>query len=134
MLEGRATHVDRVPSIGGAATKVGGILAHDGTWSPDGQSIVYASGHELFITSNEGRNPRTLASVPGRAFWLRYSPDGRFIRFTVLDPATRATSLWQISADETGLRPSSSRLEQPGDGMLRQLDRRGELLCLPITL
>lgn len=93
-----------VPSNGGAAAKVGGVLAHDGTWSPDGHSILYASGHDLFVKP-EGRDPRRLAQVPGRAFWLRYSPDGSVIRFTILDPSTRATSLWQVSADGTGLRP-----------------------------
>jgi Tol biopolymer transport system component/DNA-binding winged helix-turn-helix (wHTH) protein len=94
-----------VPSNGGSASRVRGGLAHDGTWAPDGQSILYASGNDLFVTSNDGQAPRKLASVPGRAFWLRYSPDGSEIRFTVLDPATHATSLWEISADGKKLRP-----------------------------
>lgn len=102
-----------VPSNGGAATKVGDVLGHDGTWTPDGQSILYASGHDLYLATSDGGNPKKLATVPGRAFWLRYSPDGKSIRLTVLDPATRASSLWQVSADGTDLRPLLSNWSKP---------------------
>src|SRR5207249_9309005 len=32
-------------------------------------------------------------------------PDGRLIRFTVIHPKTRVSSLWQVSADGTNLHP-----------------------------
>jgi Tol biopolymer transport system component len=41
----------------------------------------------------------------GSALWLRYSPDGTRVRFTILDPTTRSTSLWELSADGKDLRP-----------------------------
>jgi Tol biopolymer transport system component len=37
-------------------------------------------------------------------FWPRWSPDGKTLRFTVVDVRTNATSLWQVSADGTNLR------------------------------
>ncbi len=94
-----------VPSTGGAARIVRGGPAHDAVWTPDGRSILYASGHDLFTTQDDGKEPKKLASVPGRAFWIHYSPDGSLIRFTVIDPATRTTSLWEISAHGKNLRP-----------------------------
>ena len=93
-----------VPTGGGAARRVLSVLAHDATWTPDGQSIVYASGHELFLTRSGG-DARKLASTPGRAFWLRWSPDGSMLRFTLLDSETRETSLWELSADGQKLQP-----------------------------
>jgi len=85
-----------IPSAGGAARKVLGGLGHDATWMPDGQAILFASGTKLLV-AREDRQPQTLATLPGRAFWLRCSPDGSRVRFTVVDPATRAPSLWELT-------------------------------------
>ena len=93
-----------VPSAGGAARKVLSGLGHDATWMPDGQTILYAAGLHLSVTRNDALPPRTLATLPGRAFWLRCSPDGSRVRFTVVDPITRATSLWELTFDGNVLR------------------------------
>jgi Tol biopolymer transport system component/DNA-binding winged helix-turn-helix (wHTH) protein len=94
-----------VPATGAAGRKVLSGLAHDATWLPDGKSILYASGRELWITQNDGTEPRKLVTLPGRAFWMRYSPNGSHIRFTILDASTRATSIWEVTADGRDLRP-----------------------------
>lgn len=94
-----------VPSTGGAARKIVAGLGHDGTWMPDGNAIIYASGRNILITGNDGQNSRILTTVPGRAFWLRCAPDGSRFRFTVVDSATRATSLWEFTFAGSKLRP-----------------------------
>ena len=94
-----------VPSDGGAARKMLSGLGHDGTWMPDGNTMLYASGGNILITHNDGQEPRILTSVPGRAFWLRCSPDGSRLRFTVIDSATRATALWEFTFADHKLRP-----------------------------
>lgn len=94
-----------VPSAGGAARKIVSGLGHDATWMPDGNTILYASGRNVLLTHNDGQEPRVLASVPGRAFWLRCAPDGSRLRFTVRDSATRATSLWEFTFAGNRLRP-----------------------------
>ena len=94
-----------VPSAGGAARKVVSGLGHDATWMPDGNTIVYASGSNILLTHSYGEEPRVLASLPGRAFWLRCAPDGSRVRFTVRDSATRATSLWELTFAGNQLRP-----------------------------
>ena len=94
-----------VPSAGGAARKIMSGLGHDGTWMPDGSTVLYASGRNILITRNDGQEARVLTSVPGRAFWLRCAPDGSRVRFTVVDSATRATSLWEFTFADKKLRP-----------------------------
>jgi Tol biopolymer transport system component/DNA-binding winged helix-turn-helix (wHTH) protein len=94
-----------VPSAGGAARKVVSGLGHDGTWLPDGKTLLYASGRDIMIAREDGQEPRILVSVPGRAFWLRCAPDGSRLRFTLIDSATRATSLWEYSFAGKQLRP-----------------------------
>lgn len=94
-----------VPSAGGAARKIVSGLGHDGTWMPDGNTVLYASGRDILITPRDGQVARVLTSVPGRAFWLRCAPDGSRVRFTVIDSATRATSLWEFTFADKKLRP-----------------------------
>jgi len=94
-----------VPSAGGAARKLVNGLGHDGTWMPDGNTVLYASAGNILMAAPDGQEPRIVTSVPGRAFWLRCSPDGQRVRFTVIDSATRAPSLWEFTFADKKLRP-----------------------------
>jgi Tol biopolymer transport system component/DNA-binding winged helix-turn-helix (wHTH) protein len=94
-----------VPTIGGSALRVGDVLAHDATWMPvagsgsaDGDGILFANGNDLYLTHLSRQQPVHYASLPGRAFWLRWSPNGKLLRFTILDPLSHTVSLWQIDA------------------------------------
>ena len=91
-----------VVSTGGAARRIPGILAHDATWMPDGQRILYASGDDLYIARDNGSESRKLATLPGRAFWLRWSPDGSRLRLTLLNSETHTSALWEVAADGSG--------------------------------
>ncbi len=87
------------PSTGGSARKLFDVMAHDAAWTPDRKSVLYSYGQDLFLIDRGSGKSRKLASLSGRAYWMRYAPNGSTIRFTVLDPKTRATSLWQMGAD-----------------------------------
>ena len=90
-----------VPTIGGSAQRVGNVLAHDATWMPDssgpGGGVLYANGNDLYLTHLTGNAPQLYASLPGRAFWLRWEPNGHLLRFTVIDPLDHTLSLWQLA-------------------------------------
>ena len=92
-----------VPTSGGAPKRLGDVMAHDAAWSPDGQSLVYARGEELYLSRSDGAQARRLATTPGRAHWIRWSPDGRHLRFTLIDAKGHRRSLWEVSADGTDL-------------------------------
>ena len=94
-----------LPLPAGLPRRVGDILAHDASWSPDGQQIVYAHGNELYLAKPDGSESRRLATLAGLAFWPRWSPDGKVLRFTVEDWKTDAQALWEVATDGTGLRP-----------------------------
>lgn len=94
-----------VPVGGGSAFRVSNILAHDATWMPDGKSILYASGNQLSIVSLDGGKSTLFANVPGRAFWLRWSPDNKLLRFSLIDPVDHTASLWEISGERHEARP-----------------------------
>lgn len=102
-----------VPTVGGSALRVGNVLAHDATWMPDGNSILYASGNDLYLTQLPSTHPELYASLPGRAFWLRWEPNGRLLRFTIIDPIAHTLSLWQLSGSDRKPRQLLRDFSQP---------------------
>ncbi len=102
-----------VPTLGGTARNFSNTLAHDATWMPDGKRILYAAGTDLLIANDDGTGPKKFAALPGRAFWLRWSPDGALLRFTLLNPLNHATSLWEISSTGKNLHPLLSNWSNP---------------------
>ena len=88
-----------VATDGSSARKLGDIEAHDAAWAPDGGTIAFAEDQDLYLTDVNGNTPVKLTSTSGRAFWLRWSPDGGRLRFTVLDPKTLGLSLWELKRD-----------------------------------
>ncbi len=53
----------------------------------------------------DGTQSRKLVSVPGPVGDVRWSPIGNILRFSVHDPMTNSSSLWQVNSDGTNFRP-----------------------------
>jgi Tol biopolymer transport system component/DNA-binding winged helix-turn-helix (wHTH) protein len=90
------------PLPAGAPHHVGNIRALLATWTPDGTHIVYADAGNMgkIMTANkDGSEPHQLAEVSGFVFCIRYSPDGRRIRFDITDPKIDSNSIWEMDAD-----------------------------------
>ncbi len=88
---------------GSSALRVGDVLAHDATFMPDGESLLYATGNELDTVQLKSGAIARYVALPGRAFWLRWSPSNSVLRFTMIDPFTHNSSLWELD-------PSSKRI------------------------
>ncbi len=85
-----------VPTAGGSAMRVGNVLAHAATWMPEGSNILVASGNDLNIVHSDTGSVLPYVTLPGRAFSLRWSPDGKLLRFTLIDPSTHTSSIWEL--------------------------------------
>lgn len=97
-----------VPTTGSGVLRVGEVLAHDATWMPGSrETVLFASGNDLGLVQLGTGAVSTYASLPGRAFWLRWSPDGKTLRFTLLDPVTHSSSLWELDAGTRRASPLS---------------------------
>jgi Tol biopolymer transport system component len=93
-----------IPS--GVPRRLGNLTGHAGTWSPDGKSIVYANGQDLYVAKSDGSESRKFVSLnQGTVVHIRWSPDGTVLRFTVWVISPGSLSLWEISADGTNLHP-----------------------------
>jgi Tol biopolymer transport system component/DNA-binding winged helix-turn-helix (wHTH) protein len=94
------------PLPAGAPHRVGNVLSTAACWTPDGTHIVYAYQRTVMIANKDGSEPRELAKVPGVARALRFSPDGRRIRFWVIQPPEMESGvIWEMKADGKNLHP-----------------------------
>jgi eukaryotic-like serine/threonine-protein kinase len=105
----------KLPILGGSPRRLGGLVGQDAAWSPDGKTLVYADGSELFMARNDGAEPRKLVSLKGQGFYPAWSPGGGKLRFTVIDDKTRGNSLWEVSAQGTNLHPLFPAWHNPAD-------------------
>ncbi len=104
-----------LPVPAGAPRRIGNVLATCAAWSPDGREIVYIKNRDLYRAKRDGSEARKLTTLPGTAWWLRWSPDGSRLRLTLGTPLTRigALAIWEVSADGTGLHPFLPEWNQP---------------------
>lgn len=100
-----ATELWVQPLPAGAPHRVGNINASSACWTPDGTHIVYADGGVIIIVNKDGSEPHQLANVPGVARALRFSPDGRRMRFYVTHPKADSDSIWEMAANGKDLHP-----------------------------
>ena len=91
------------PALAGPSHRLGSIVSSGATWSPDGKTLVYSKGEDLYLAKRDGADSRKLITLPGGASWPRFSPDEKNLRFTLHDPKTNSDSLWEISVDGTNL-------------------------------
>jgi len=114
----------RIPVAGGSPRRVGDLVADDIAWSHDGSSFAYARGNQLFLAKADGTSSRLIATaneVSGQADvrWpttapqvsaqldhIRWSPDDRRLRFTLINTGAGGSlvfqtkqSLWEVGVD-----------------------------------
>ena len=95
-----------LPLPAGTPHRLGGLIGHDGTWSPDGQRIVFANGNDLYVARTDGTESKKFVTVSGYPRWLRWSSDGSRLRISVATVrGTESESLWEVQADGTHLHP-----------------------------
>jgi serine/threonine protein kinase/Tol biopolymer transport system component len=91
------------PLPAGTPHRIGNFKAYSVSWTPDGAHIIYCWDSKVWIANDDGSDAHAIAEVPGPARWFRYSPDGRLIRFSLVQPSGNASSIWEMNADGTNL-------------------------------
>ncbi len=99
---GNAARVWLLTTNDGPARPLGDIEAESAAWSPDGKVIAFGQHNAIYLTENDGATYRRLLDTPGSVSWIRWSPDGQRLRFTVRDPKTSASSIWEGRSDGKG--------------------------------
>jgi serine/threonine protein kinase/Tol biopolymer transport system component len=87
-----------IPTLGGSPHPLTDLAGQDGVWMPNGDLLV-AHENKLIAVSPNGASRSWLALGDSNlsAYWLRWSPDEKVLRFTLTSP-TRNT-LAEVSVD-----------------------------------
>ena len=91
-----------LPVLGGSPRRLGDVLATDGTWMPNGDLLVVRN-NALQVLNLQTNSYRKLVDLPDFAYWLRWSPDGSVLRFTVSESKRNAYGTWEVTADGNNL-------------------------------
>lgn len=111
---GGAAEVWAQPLPAGTPHRVGNIYATNACYTPDGMHILYSDGFALITIDTDGSNPHQLAKVHGMVRGLRYSPDGKRIRFNIqVSPEIDSGSLWEMDAKGNSLHQLLPNWKQP---------------------
>ena len=105
----------RVPVLGGSPRRLGETIGQSAAWSPDGKTLAYGNGNDLFLAGSDGGKPHKLVSMMGTIDNLSWSQDGSELRVSVMDVKTAAHSLWEVSSNGTNLRALLAGWHNPPD-------------------
>jgi eukaryotic-like serine/threonine-protein kinase len=110
---GAAYWIMSVP--GGEPRRVGSIIAQDAAFSPGGSGIYYSIGTDIWAAGRDGSSPRKVLTLNGGPYWMRFSPDGSRMRFSVFDNQLRTSSLWEANADGSHPKQLLQGWNKPGN-------------------
>jgi len=79
---------------------VGAVRCHDAAWSADGKILAYATGNDVYLSTDEGRSARSLYSLPSFPRHLRWAADGKHLRLLLSDPTTGNGTPWELTLDD----------------------------------
>jgi eukaryotic-like serine/threonine-protein kinase len=88
-----------LPVPGGQPRRVGDLSASDVAFSAGGAGIYYSSGSDIYLAGKDGSAARKILTANGAPYWIRISPDGDRIRFSVQDNKLNTSTLWEAQAD-----------------------------------
>jgi Tol biopolymer transport system component/tRNA A-37 threonylcarbamoyl transferase component Bud32 len=102
-----------LPVLGGSPRRLGNVVATDGAWMPNGDLLI-AHGSDLQVVNPETNAAHRFATLPDFSFWLRWSPDGHALRFSVTAPTAR--QIWEVAADGSGVHQVLQASHDPAKG------------------
>jgi Tol biopolymer transport system component len=89
-----------LPLDGSVPRRVGTVVCHSASWSPDGHQIAFAAGNTIYLTSIDGSAPLPLHTFDNLPGLLRWSLDGKRLRFEIQDVRNLRGSFWQLTFNQ----------------------------------
>jgi DNA-binding winged helix-turn-helix (wHTH) protein/Tol biopolymer transport system component len=102
------------PVVGGPPRRVGNIVADDAVFTPDGRRIFFNRPDGIYASALDGSQVEKVVALPDRSEDLQWSKDGQRLRFTLDDPNSDRSSIWEMSANGANLHAVNLNLPQPG--------------------
>lgn len=94
-----------LPIPAGPPRRLSEATGTEAVWSPDGRQLAFVRGVDIYVADADGGHSRKLKTLAGIARQIRFSPDGKRLRFTLSPTGRTLSSLWEIKVDGSDLRP-----------------------------
>jgi Tol biopolymer transport system component len=94
-----------ISTEGGKPYRLGDLEVLEARWSPDGQSLLFIRGKDVYVAKSDGTGSRKLVSMSSPPYFPSWSPDGKRLSLSVADPITSSPTLWELDADGSNLHP-----------------------------
>src|ERR1700674_4563994 len=88
-----------LPVPSGSPRRVGEVVAHDASFSPDGGRIAYANGYDLFEARTDGSGVRKIVSASAYVDSPAWAGDGSRLRYRETAAGSRSGTLWEVGVD-----------------------------------
>lgn len=96
-----------LPVFGGSPRRLANAIGDDAAWSPDGQTLAFANGGDIYLAKADGTAPRKLWTMNFLISDMVWSPDGSHIRFGTSDFSQSGVGgtgigqqgMWEIAAN-----------------------------------
>jgi Tol biopolymer transport system component len=104
-----------VVPLGGSPQRIGKLRASSAQWSRDMRQIAFTQVENVFIANADGSEPKRVASVPGQVTQVRWSPDGKTLRFTQTNfhDGEFLQQIWEVAKSGSNLHPLLSGWDSP---------------------
>jgi len=92
-----------LPVLGGTPRRLSDGAGVDGIWMPNGDLLI-SHDKQLWVVAKGGGAARKFADAGSFSWWLRWSPDGKVLRFTRNEEAGSGNQQWEVSAEGKNMR------------------------------
>ena len=91
--------------LGKSPRRIANLRGSFANWSPDGRQLAFTLHEEVFVANADGSAGRKIATVSGQTRGVRWSPNGKVLRFTANDyhNGLLSQSMWEVGADGSNL-------------------------------
>ena len=95
-----------LPVLGNSPRRLGDAVGQNAAWSPDGKSLAYAQGTDVYLAKPDGTEPRKLVALKNFISDIVWSPDGSHIRIGTTEITQSGTTgivgeqaIWDVASD-----------------------------------
>jgi Tol biopolymer transport system component/DNA-binding winged helix-turn-helix (wHTH) protein len=92
-----------LPLPAGTPRRIGDLSTISEAWSPDGSELAFSKNSEIYLAKSDGTDSHKLATAAAIVLDLRFSPDGKRLRFDAYNTTTASSDIWELNRDGTGL-------------------------------
>ncbi len=104
-----------VPLPAGPARRLSEVSGHAAAWLANGK-LAFAKEFDIYLAEHDGSAPRKLKTMPDWPDWIRSSPDGTRLRFTLTHyTGRRISEIWEMRIDGSDLHPVLRGWNDPAD-------------------